>query len=92
MNQPDDNELFHRLEAEMTADPGAEVVDLDKARSARDGSAAPAPDPLPDSHPTESGVESADPDDVVWGDTGAPPGDPPPGASGAPPPPRGGRG
>ncbi|MER7514819.1 cell division protein FtsK [Streptomyces sp. NPDC126499] len=32
----DDNELFNRLEAEMAADAGAEVVDLDKARAARD--------------------------------------------------------
>ena len=62
MNQPDDNELFHRLEAEMT-DSGAEVVDLGKARSARDGSAAPAPDPSPDSRPTKSAAESADADD-----------------------------
>ncbi|MFE2681877.1 cell division protein FtsK [Streptomyces mirabilis] len=77
MNQPDDNELFHRLEAEMTADPGAEVVDLDKARSARDGSAVPAADPVPDSRPTESGVESADPDDEESGDSVARPVDRP---------------
>ncbi|GAA3392232.1 cell division protein FtsK [Streptomyces roseoviridis] len=32
----DDNELFNRLEAEMAADAGAAVVDLDKARAARD--------------------------------------------------------
>jgi S-DNA-T family DNA segregation ATPase FtsK/SpoIIIE len=41
----DDNELFNRLEAEMSAAPGAdsggEVVDLDKARSARTESADP---------------------------------------------------
>ncbi|MFF5975719.1 cell division protein FtsK [Streptomyces sp. NPDC012769] len=37
MKHPDDdNELFDRLEAEMAADGGAEVVDLDKARAARD--------------------------------------------------------
>ncbi|MEU3242037.1 cell division protein FtsK [Streptomyces sp. NPDC006875] len=36
MKHPDDdNELFNRLEAEM-ADPGADVVDLDKARAARE--------------------------------------------------------
>ncbi|MFJ8596168.1 cell division protein FtsK [Streptomyces sp. NPDC093598] len=35
----DDNELFNRLEAEMAADRGADVVDLDKARAARE----PAP-------------------------------------------------
>lgn len=51
MKHPDDdNELFNRLEAEMATDsrpdPGGEVVDLDKARSAR----------------TESGDRSADPD------------------------------
>ncbi len=37
MKHPDDdNELFHRLEAEMAADSGADVVDLDKARAARE--------------------------------------------------------
>ncbi|MGW1517567.1 cell division protein FtsK [Streptomyces sp. NPDC002287] len=41
MNHPDDDhELFNRLEAEMTADRaddhGADVVDLDKARAARE--------------------------------------------------------
>ncbi|MFG2962293.1 cell division protein FtsK [Streptomyces sp. NPDC048288] len=56
MNHPDDNELFNRLEAEMTADSGAEVVDLNKARSARGESA----DPAPDSRPTESADPSAD--------------------------------
>ncbi|MFF8535371.1 cell division protein FtsK [Streptomyces sp. NPDC015532] len=44
MNHPDDNELFNRLEAEMSAGSGGEVVDLGKARSAR----------------TESGDRSAD--------------------------------
>ncbi|MEO3846345.1 cell division protein FtsK [Streptomyces sp. B8F3] len=40
MKHPDDDhELFNRLEAEMAADPGGEVVDLDKVRSARDRSA-----------------------------------------------------
>jgi S-DNA-T family DNA segregation ATPase FtsK/SpoIIIE len=33
----DENELFHRPEAEMTDDSGAEVVDLGKARTARLG-------------------------------------------------------
>ncbi|MEW2315231.1 cell division protein FtsK, partial [Streptomyces bauhiniae] len=45
MKHPDDDELFNRLEAEMTADPaadaGADVVDLDKARSVREKSADP---------------------------------------------------
>ncbi|WP_327667196.1 cell division protein FtsK [Streptomyces sp. NBC_00485] len=77
MNQPDDNELFNRLEAEMNADSGAEVVDLDKARSARDGSAAPTPDPVPDSRPTESGVGSADSDDEESADSVARPVDRP---------------
>lgn len=54
MNQPDDNELFNRLEAEMADDSGADVVDLDKARSARDGSADPTAPASPDSRPTES--------------------------------------
>ncbi|MEW2076778.1 cell division protein FtsK [Streptomyces sp. NPDC013433] len=66
MKHPDDdNELFNRLEAEMTADSGGEVVDLDKARSARTESTDPTPRPTadsaPDSHPSESGAESADP-------------------------------
>ncbi|MER7675368.1 cell division protein FtsK [Streptomyces sp. NPDC096934] len=47
MKHPDDdNELFNRLEAEM-ADPGADVVDLDKARAARE--------------PTPTAPESDDP-------------------------------
>ncbi|WP_369233273.1 cell division protein FtsK [Streptomyces sp. R21] len=61
MNHPDDNELFNRLEAEMSrhaeADSGGEVVDLDKARSARSESA----DPAPDSTRSESADPSADP-------------------------------
>ncbi|MBA2945107.1 cell division protein FtsK [Streptomyces himalayensis] len=77
MNQPDDNELFHRLEAEMAADSGAEVVDLDKARSARTGSAAPTPDPAPDSRPTESGPGSADWEDEESADSVARPVDRP---------------
>ncbi|MFJ9726859.1 cell division protein FtsK [Streptomyces sp. NPDC101209] len=62
MNHPDDNELFNRLEAEMAADSGAEVVDLNKARSARGES----PDPTADSQPTESADPHADrsPDSV----------------------------
>lgn len=35
MNHDDENDLFNRLEADMAAGQGAEVVDLDKARSAR---------------------------------------------------------
>ncbi|BCL27386.1 site-specific integrase [Streptomyces aurantiacus] len=65
MNQPDDNELFNRLEAEMTADSGGEVVDLDKARSARtesaDPTARPDADPSADSAPDRSAAESGAP-------------------------------
>ncbi|MEU8590728.1 cell division protein FtsK [Streptomyces sp. NPDC048664] len=69
MNHPDDNELFNRLEAEMAAGPrpdsGGEVVDLDKARSARaestDPSTRPDADRSPDPEPGRSGAESADP-------------------------------
>ncbi|GAA2628006.1 cell division protein FtsK [Streptomyces vastus] len=70
MKHPDDdNELFNRLEAEM-ADSGGEVVDLDKARSARtesadptarpdaDSSADSGPDRSPDSADDESDGES----------------------------------
>ncbi|WP_319020233.1 hypothetical protein [Streptomyces peucetius] len=49
MKHPDDeNELFNRLEAEMSADSGADVVDLGKARSARSESADPSADRSPD--------------------------------------------
>ncbi|WP_199848096.1 FtsK/SpoIIIE domain-containing protein [Streptomyces dysideae] len=70
MKHPDDdNELFNRLEAEMNADSrpdsGGEVVDLDKARSARiesaDPTARPDADQSPDSDPDRSVAESADP-------------------------------
>ncbi|MFI9547591.1 cell division protein FtsK [Streptomyces sp. NPDC052016] len=73
MNHPDDNELFNRLEAEMSADSGGEVVDLDKARSARtestDSVPRPAADRSSDSHPGESGAESADPTATVLVDS-----------------------
>ncbi|MEU0910334.1 cell division protein FtsK [Streptomyces althioticus] len=66
MKHPDDeNELFNRLEAEMAADSGGEVVDLDKARSARAESADPTDrpdaDPSTDSEAGRSGAESGDP-------------------------------
>ncbi|MET8667484.1 cell division protein FtsK [Streptomyces tendae] len=66
MKHPDDeNELFNRLEADMAADSHGEVVDLDKARSARAESADPATRPSadrsPDSRAGGSGSESADP-------------------------------
>ncbi|MEV5007158.1 cell division protein FtsK [Streptomyces sp. NPDC055692] len=69
MKHPDDdNELFNRLEAEMAADsrpdPGADVVDLDKARSARTRSADPT---------TRPGVDaSADPTAPVMVDQPTP--------------------
>ncbi|MFF7882893.1 cell division protein FtsK [Streptomyces sp. NPDC020794] len=70
MKHPDDeNELFNRLEAELSTAPGVdsggEVVDLDKARTARTGSADPSARPdadaSADSEPDRSGVESGDP-------------------------------
>jgi S-DNA-T family DNA segregation ATPase FtsK/SpoIIIE len=66
VKHPDDeNELFNRLEAEMAADSGGEVVDLDKARSARAESADPTvrpdADPSADSEAGRSGAESGDP-------------------------------
>ncbi|MFF3514791.1 cell division protein FtsK [Streptomyces sp. NPDC002573] len=66
MKHPDDdNELFSRLEAEMTAASGGEVVDLDKARSARgesaDPTARPDADRSPDSGAVRSDTESTDP-------------------------------
>ncbi|MER7577358.1 cell division protein FtsK [Streptomyces sp. NPDC126514] len=70
MKHPDDDhELFNRLEAEMATDSrpdsGGEVVDLDKARSARTESADPTTrtdsDPSGDSETGRSGAESGDP-------------------------------
>lgn len=80
MKHPDDDELFNRLEAEMTADarpdPGGEVVDLNKARSARSESADPTtrpdPDLSPDSDASRSGAESGDPTAPVMVDQSAP--------------------
>jgi S-DNA-T family DNA segregation ATPase FtsK/SpoIIIE len=60
----DDNELFNRLEAELAADSGGDVVDLDAARSARaesaDPGARPDADRSADSRTVGSGIESAD--------------------------------
>ena len=77
MKHPDDdNELFNRLEAEMAADSGGEVVDLDKARSARTESAdlttRPDADRSADSNPARSGAESADPTAPVMVDQPTP--------------------
>ncbi|TJZ55873.1 cell division protein FtsK [Streptomyces piniterrae] len=52
MNHDDESELFNRPEAEMTA-PGADVVDLSKARSARKQ--------LADEEPNTPADESGDP-------------------------------
>ena len=76
MKHPDDSnsdkELFDRLEAEMTAgssDPGGEVVDLGKARLARDASA----DSTPDASGTAVSDRSADASAVAVDDaSGAP--------------------
>ncbi|MEU8825895.1 cell division protein FtsK [Streptomyces sp. NPDC048636] len=55
MKHPDDdNELFNRLEAEIAADSTSDVVDLNKARSARAESADLNADRSADSQPTES--------------------------------------
>lgn len=64
MNHPDDNELFKRLEAEMSTDPNGDIVDLDKARTARAESADPKPTGSGDSH-TDA---SADADTTESGD------------------------
>ncbi|MFP3992384.1 cell division protein FtsK [Streptomyces sp. E11-3] len=77
MNHDDESELFNRLEADMKADSvpdsGGEVVDLDKARSARtesadftpaespDSTSRPDADPSADSGADRLGAESGDP-------------------------------
>jgi S-DNA-T family DNA segregation ATPase FtsK/SpoIIIE len=80
VKHPDDDELFNRLEAEMAADAypdsGADVVDLDKARSAREQSADPSAPTRggqsADSPAHESGEEPADPTRRVMVDQSAP--------------------
>jgi S-DNA-T family DNA segregation ATPase FtsK/SpoIIIE len=57
----DDNELFNRLEAELAANSGGDVVDLDAARSARAESADIGADRSADSRIVGPGIESADP-------------------------------
>ncbi|MEV6992273.1 cell division protein FtsK [Streptomyces sp. NPDC093228] len=70
MKHPDDdNELFNRLEAELAADSGGDVVDLNAARSARAESADPGADRSADSRPVGSGIESADPSTPVLVDS-----------------------
>ncbi|MFG3145309.1 cell division protein FtsK [Streptomyces sp. NPDC048243] len=62
MKHPDDeNEFFSRLEADLAADSGGSVVDLDKARSAREQSADPNTRPAADPTADRSGTESGDP-------------------------------
>ncbi|MEY9994251.1 S-DNA-T family DNA segregation ATPase FtsK/SpoIIIE [Streptomyces sp. V4I8] len=75
MKHPDDdNELFNRLEAEMAANSNGDVVDLDKARSARTESADRASDASPDSGPDRSAdaktTESAEPSEGESDDSG----------------------
>ncbi|WP_269854265.1 cell division protein FtsK [Streptomyces sp. RPT161] len=65
MNHEDENELFKRLEADLATEPGAEVVDLDKARSARTESPDSITDSTADSEPGRSGGESDAPADRV---------------------------
>ncbi|GAA2466519.1 cell division protein FtsK [Streptomyces macrosporus] len=72
MNHEDENELFDRLEAEMSADSDAEVVDLEAARSARTGSADRSPDSAPGGSGAESVGESADESAPVMVDLPAP--------------------
>ncbi|ORT59706.1 cell division protein FtsK [Streptomyces sp. CB03238] len=82
MKHSDDDELFNRLEAEMAAtgspDSGADVVDLDKARTARaesaDSHTAPTPDGSAGPLPGESGGESGGPTKAVMVDRPAPTG------------------
>ncbi|WP_326712169.1 cell division protein FtsK [Streptomyces sp. NBC_01474] len=62
MNHPDESgEFFERLEAEMNADRTGEVVDLDKARNARAGSADRTGTESADSAAGESAVRTLDP-------------------------------
>ncbi|KIF69280.1 cell division protein FtsK [Streptomyces sp. AcH 505] len=80
MNHEEENELFNRLEADLTpdpttdrspdsgADPDTNVVDLDKARVARSESG----DGSGDSYDSESGSESGDPSARVLVDGPAP--------------------
>ncbi|MEV8211010.1 cell division protein FtsK, partial [Streptomyces sp. NPDC079189] len=72
MNHDDESELFNRLEADMKAAPapdsGGDVVDLDKARSARSESADPTADRSADPLHTRSAAESGDPTEPVMVD------------------------
>ncbi|QQZ55336.1 cell division protein FtsK [Streptomyces microflavus] len=76
MNHDDESERFNRLEADMNTpaepDPVGDVVDLDKARTARAESAdptiGPSADPMPDRSDRESGAESGDPTEPVMVD------------------------
>ncbi|MGW1551783.1 cell division protein FtsK, partial [Streptomyces sp. NPDC002346] len=76
MNHDDESELFNRLEADMatpsTPDSGGDVVDLDKARSARSESADRTADRSADSHTARSDIgsdgRSGDPTELVMVD------------------------
>ncbi|MDK1474929.1 cell division protein FtsK [Streptomyces sp. 549] len=54
MNHDDEHELFRRLEADLNTPAGAEVVDLDKARAAREDATAVAPTPDADADRDET--------------------------------------
>ncbi|MFI1465645.1 cell division protein FtsK [Streptomyces wuyuanensis] len=77
MNHPEDeNDFFNRLEADMAADPspdaGADVVDLDKARSARSESADSQTRPGADMSADSASDRSGDPSAVVMVDQTTP--------------------
>lgn len=82
MKHEDENEFFNRLEADMSADFGGDVVDLGKARAARDASAdthptradsrsAASPDVAPDSSADRSADSRPDPVPDAWADPSA---------------------
>ncbi|MET7646111.1 cell division protein FtsK [Streptomyces sp. NPDC005426] len=64
MNHDDESELFNRLEADMNTpagpDSGGDVVDLDKARTARSESADSHANRSADPHPARSGPGAVD--------------------------------
>jgi S-DNA-T family DNA segregation ATPase FtsK/SpoIIIE len=70
VNHDDENELFNRLESEMSAPDGTPdgVVDLGKARSARSGPTE-MPDTSGDAHDADRAGESGDPSARVMVDS-----------------------
>lgn len=63
MKHEDENDFFNRLEADLSSDFGGEVVDLDKARAARESA-----DPRPDSDTDASSDAMDDPNAWRSGD------------------------